>query len=98
MKKSVLACWGFYLVLLAYILMVISFFTQGSYFSGVSFIFAGFLGVATLVIGLVARVKIKRDKLKGKNYAIATIILSFILVVYFLYVLYALYWLAVNPI
>ena len=96
MKRGKLVIWSFALVLIAYLLMIISFFTQGSYFSGVSFIIAGILGIATLIMGIVSLAKINRRKLSGKGFATATIILSGILVIYFLYVLYAFYWLVTS--
>jgi len=89
MKRGKLVAWGFWLVVAAYLLMIISFFAQGNYsFAGISFMIAGFLGVATLIMGIVSAVKIKRKKFLGKGFATATIILSVILIIYFLYTFY----------
>lgn len=93
MKYSKLAVWSFVLILVAYLLLGISFVIGGNsnpmdgiFILLLSFSLAGLLGMTGLILSVISLKKINKEKLKGKGFAIATIVLSLILIIGFLYV------------
>ena len=104
MVKNKLAVWSFWFSLIAFLLVVVIYFMMPPSFppmeSSISIIFTFLswlpllISVVTLVLGIVTLRKIKKKKQKGKGLAIATIILSAIVILWFIYLFYILYELA----
>ncbi len=93
MRYSKLAVWSFVLVLVAYLLLGISFIfgnnsnpMDGIFILLLSFSLAGLIGMTGLILSIISLKKINKEKLKGKGFAISTIILSLVLILGFLYI------------
>lgn len=100
MPTSKLAIWSFWLIIFAYFLIgifyIVPFNPLGSYgdFMFVFLHIAGLISIITFILGIISLRKIKKKKLKGKGFAIATIILSLIIIGFFLWSYYWIYQLA----
>ena len=99
MTRSKLVVWSFVLVLIAWLFLIVNFliplsseFSDGvTLFLAIIFWLAGLISIVTSVLGIVALRKIRKKKLKGKGLAIATIILSAIVIIFFVYLLIIFY-------
>lgn len=95
MARSKLAVWSFMLVLVAYLFILFIFIggdlmstsdMGGGFAISGAVLLGGIMGIATLIMSIISLVRIKKQKLKGKGLAIATIILSSILILAYVYI------------
>lgn len=101
MARNKLAMWSFWLSLIAFFLVLILYLIippsiipmEGAI--SIIFTILGWLplliSIVTFVLGIVAFRKIKKKKQKGKGLAIATIILSAIIILFFIYIFYLIF-------